>query len=129
MTPVQQQLWVAQRMFAPETPPKVLEEAFAWSIAEAEKGQALTAEQVQAANDALTNFDFREGLRTLNIPTLIISGRHDVLNPPVDGEELERLLPDARLEIFDHSGHMLTLEEPDHLGGVVRTFLREHVGN
>ena len=71
----------------------------------------------------MRDFDFRPDLPRLDGPTLVISGRHDIFNPPEEGEQIARLLPRARLEVFEHSGHLLSWEEPEHYVEVIRTFL------
>jgi 3-oxoadipate enol-lactonase len=119
----EQQRWITQRMFAPETSGTIRADATEWVIAQQRRGLALSAAQLKAANDALAGFDFRDDLPQLDVPTLVISGQHDILNPPEAGAEIARLVPGAQFEVFEHSGHMLPWEEPDHLVETVRTFL------
>ena len=57
------------------------------------------------------------------MPTLVVSGRYDVLNPPTDGEELAGLLPDATFEVFERSGHLLSWEEPERYAKTLEGFL------
>jgi 3-oxoadipate enol-lactonase len=123
LSPEQQQEWLSDRMFAPNASSAVRTAMKRWVGAQQKAGLALTTPQVQAANDALAGFDFRNDLRQLHIPSLVISGRYDILNPRDDGEEIVRLLPDARLEVFEHSGHLLTREEPEHFSEVLGAFL------
>lgn len=112
LSPEQQQQWLAIRLFAPQTPPAVRQQVFDWSASRRELGLALTAAQVEAANDAVLGFDFRSDLPVIDVPTLVISGRHDVLVPPAAGAELARLIPGARFEVFEQSGHLVTFENP-----------------
>jgi pimeloyl-ACP methyl ester carboxylesterase len=51
--------------------------------------------------------------RTLRVPVAIAWGRHDRLVPLSQGEALAASIPGAQLRIFDHSGHVPMLEEPD----------------
>ena len=47
------------------------------------------------------------------MPTLIVWGRNDILIPVEDAYEFERLIgANARLEIFDDTGHLAMLERP-----------------
>ena len=85
----------------------------------------LTAEQKQAVDAALTDFDLRPGLALISAPTLVIAGRDDGLNPPELGAEVAALIPDARFVVFEESGHMLIVEEPDHLRREVLAFLND----
>lgn len=121
----EQQLWLAQRMFAPDSGEAPRERAWAWFAAQQEAGLVLGAEEVEAANGALAGFDFRPELPSVTAPTLVVSGEHDVLNPPERGREIAELVPGARLEVFEHSGHFLPGEEPAHLLAVVEEFLAD----
>lgn len=117
-------MFMAGRMFAPETPPETRQGMYDLLAEQQRSGLALTAEQSQAAATALEGFDFRPELPHLTMPTLVISGRHDVLNPPFEGEEIVRLMPDARQVVLEHSGHLASFEEPDELLLVVEAFLK-----
>lgn len=55
--------------------------------------------------------------------TLIIWGRHDRIIPIRVGETLAAELPDARLEVFEDSGHLPMHEEPVRFVDAVRDFL------
>ncbi|WP_413760694.1 alpha/beta fold hydrolase [Streptomyces sp. MMBL 11-3] len=121
----QQQQWLGDRLFAPETPPSVRDQVRDWYVSRHGLGLALSPEQIEAANKAVLGFDFRADLATLEIPTLLISGRHDLLNPPAEAERMARLLPSARLEVFEHSGHLPSLEEPERFDSTVLAFLTE----
>ncbi|WP_225625801.1 alpha/beta fold hydrolase [Streptomyces werraensis] len=121
-----QQQWLSDRLFAPETPPSVRDQVHDWYVSRHSLGLALSPEQIEAANKAVLGFDFRADLATLEIPTLLISGRHDILNPPAEAERMARLLPSARLEVFEHSGHLPSLEEPERFDSTVLAFLTEH---
>jgi 3-oxoadipate enol-lactonase len=123
LTREQQQQWLNARMLAPSTPYHIRQQVIDWISDRRSAGLGMTAEQLDAANNAVLNFDFRGHLPQLDLPTLVISGRHDILNPPDEGELIARLLPRARLEIFENSGHLLSWEEPDHYIDVITTFL------
>ena len=60
----------------------------------------------------LTRPDAAPVLPTITCPTLLGVGRQDGWSPPVQHEEMARLIPHARLEIFDDSGHMAPMEAP-----------------
>lgn len=48
-----------------------------------------------------------EGLKALNVPTLVIHGTDDTLISPSGGIRAAELIPNARLEIIDDMGHDL----------------------
>lgn len=67
-------------------------------------------------------YDWREQLRALRRPSLVIYGEHDAL-PREVGEELLALLPMARLEIVPQAGHMPFWERPETFFPIVTSFL------
>lgn len=69
------------------------------------------------------SMDLRPRLKEVRVPTLIIVGRHDFITTVDMAHELARHLPDARLEIFEESGHFALVEEPEKFYQVVRQFV------
>jgi len=87
------------------------------------KGQELTPEQQAAANKALEGFDFRSDLHKITAKTLVISGKHDGLNPPTLGKEIANLIPRSTFVEFEKSGHAPNAEEPEKFIKIVKDFL------
>jgi len=56
-------------------------------------------------------------------PVLIIAGRHDRVCTVQAAEHMIRLLPNAQLRVFEHSAHMMFVEEPDAYVDAVAGFL------
>lgn len=83
----------------------------------------LSVVEKAAVEASLAGFDLRPELPSITAPTLVISGASDGLNPPEAGRELASLIPGARFEVYEHSGHMLTHEEPDRFVADVEGFL------
>jgi pimeloyl-ACP methyl ester carboxylesterase len=73
------------------------------------KGAAMTMRGVQKQRPSL--YDLEDGLKTMNVPTLIINGDEDdwCLEP---GLYLKRAIPAAGLWIVPKTGHTVNLEEP-----------------
>jgi proline iminopeptidase len=69
------------------------------------------------------SMDLRPALKKLQIPALVIAGRHDCVTPLAMSEEIAREIPDARLEVFENSGHFAHVEEPERFCEVLRRFL------
>lgn len=67
----------------------------------------------------------REKLGTLDVPALVLHGRHDPI-PLAWAEEVVALLPNARLVVLDESAHVPHVEEPERLFSEIRRFLRRH---
>jgi pimeloyl-ACP methyl ester carboxylesterase len=66
-------------------------------------------------------------LRELQMPTLLVWGRHDHIFPPSHAESAQSRLPNGRVEIFEDSGHTPQMEEPDRFNRLVLDFLSEPV--
>jgi pimeloyl-ACP methyl ester carboxylesterase len=92
----------------------------------------LTTELVRGAgspgfNDAfreLLSYSFRDKLERINVPTLIVWGRNDVLVPVEDAEMFEHLIGEnAHSVIFEDTGHVAMMERPSRFNELVRGFL------
>jgi proline iminopeptidase len=66
--------------------------------------------------------DLRPRLAGIIVPTLVIVGRHDFITTVAMAQEMVRHLRDARLEIFEDSGHFAVVEEPEKFYRVVKEF-------
>ncbi|MDA0185676.1 alpha/beta hydrolase [Solirubrobacter phytolaccae] len=76
--------------------------------------------------DAVLGYSFRDRLPEIEIPTLIVWGRNDILIPVEDAYEFERLIgPNARVEIFDDTGHLSMVERPSRFNGLLDAFIAE----
>ena len=60
-------------------------------------------------------YDLRPHLAEIKVPALILQGRYDWVTPMLGAEEMARGIPNARLHIFEHSGHVVFMEEPEEL--------------
>lgn len=63
-----------------------------------------------------------DGLRALDVPTLVIHGRDDTLIAPDGGERTAELVPDARLLLVDDMGH----DRPEPLWPLLSEAILEH---
>jgi pimeloyl-ACP methyl ester carboxylesterase len=59
----------------------------------------------------------------ITAPTLVIVGEHDQPTPPDRAREIAAAIPGARLEIVADSGHSSTLEQPEIVTALIRTFI------
>jgi pimeloyl-ACP methyl ester carboxylesterase len=64
-----------------------------------------------------------EGLRSLNIPTLVMFGTLDEVIPARMGQVYKDLIPDAHLVFVYDAGHALMVERPEAFAEVVADFL------
>ena len=61
-------------------------------------------------------------LKLIRQPTLIVSGDDDPIVPVVNARIMARLLPDARLHVYE-GGHIALITEADELAPVIEKFL------
>jgi proline iminopeptidase len=67
--------------------------------------------------------DLRPYLKDITVPTLVIVGRHDFITNVSMAEEIVKYIPDARLEIFEDSGHFGHVEQPEKFYRVIKKFI------
>lgn len=58
-------------------------------------------------------FDVEDRLQTIPVPCLVLSGRYDRACSVEASQTIARKIPDSRLVIFEDSGHMFYVEEPE----------------
>jgi pimeloyl-ACP methyl ester carboxylesterase len=62
----------------------------------------------------------------IEVPTLIVWGRNDVLIPVEDAYEYERLIgANARAVVFDDTGHLAMVERPSRFNELLAGFIAE----
>ena len=73
---------------------------------------------------ALLEYSYRDRLAAIEIPVLIVWGRNDLLVPVGDAERYQRLIGDnARVEVFEDTGHAPMIERPTRFNELLREFL------
>jgi proline-specific peptidase len=92
----------------------------------------LAADPTVYAPDVLRHFsgeyggiDVESRLGKVTQPVLVLAGRHDRTCPVGGAEAIAAGIPGARLVVFERSGHMTFVEEPDAYVAAVRGFLDE----
>jgi proline iminopeptidase len=71
------------------------------------------------------NYDIKAELPKITCPTLVTVGRDDWITPVESSRTIVELIPDARLVVFEKSGHSPQIEEADLWCKTVREFLHE----
>jgi proline iminopeptidase len=71
------------------------------------------------------NYDIKAQLPGITCPTLITVGRDDWITPVASSETIASLIPNAKLVVFEKSGHSPQIEERELWLQVVREFLHE----
>jgi pimeloyl-ACP methyl ester carboxylesterase len=74
---------------------------------------------------ACLDYDFRERLPEIGVPTLIVWGEQDSIIPVKDAHEFDRLIPDSRLLVLAQTGHISMAERPVAFNDVMMDFLAE----
>jgi len=62
-------------------------------------------------------------LKTINVPTLIITGGEDVLTGLPDAELMKQNIAGSQLKVVAKAGHFSPWEQPEEVGRIVRSFL------
>ena len=62
-------------------------------------------------------------LAALDVPTLLVWGRHDKSVPLESGMTMHRILVGSRLEVFADSGHLPNFDQAERFNEVVLDFL------
>lgn len=62
-------------------------------------------------------------LSRISCPTLIVCGAQDLVTPLECAEEMAAAIDGARLEVIGHCGHMSTMEKPEAVSMILRTWL------
>jgi proline iminopeptidase len=73
----------------------------------------------------LGSLDFRSKLKEIQVPTLVLAGRFDRVALPRYALEFKTYMPRARFVMFEKSGHLPFLEEPEQHDATVRAFLED----
>jgi 3-oxoadipate enol-lactonase len=71
---------------------------------------------------ALAEADLRERVRSIAVPTLVVSGSLDEATPPADGRALAELIAGARFELLEGASHLMSVEMPRELAALISAF-------
>jgi proline iminopeptidase len=71
----------------------------------------------------LPKYDLREKLFNINIPVLILCGRHDWITPVSQSKILNEKIQNSELVIFENSGHWVYIEEEELFLNTVNEWL------
>ena len=73
--------------------------------------------------EPMRSLDFRPGVSRWRQPLLAIAGRADGIVTPDLVQEFRKALPAATLVVFEQSGHLPFVEEPERYVQILRDFL------
>ncbi|MEQ6247400.1 alpha/beta fold hydrolase [Sulfitobacter sp. HNIBRBA3233] len=69
--------------------------------------------------------DQQATLRKCKVPALVLCGAYDTIYPVKRHEFMAELIPYARLEVLQGSGHLPTLEQPGEVTDALRAWMRQ----
>lgn len=75
------------------------------------------------ALDAVIEYDARDRLEEIEIPTMIVWGTNDWVIPALAAQSYHRRIPHSRLEILDDTGHVPQMERPQRFNALLDDFL------
>jgi len=67
--------------------------------------------------------DSVETLKTINVPTLILTGDEDLLTGAPEAELMRQNVPGSQMRVIAKAGHYSPWEQPEEVGNLVRQFL------
>lgn len=73
--------------------------------------------------EALALADLRAGLAGVEVPVLVLGGRHDQVYGPEHQEELAAAIPGARAVVVEDAAHLAPAEVPDEVAEVLGDWL------
>jgi proline iminopeptidase len=76
-------------------------------------GTVFRANAMRRGFEVLGGWSSVDRLDRVDVPVLLLAGRHDAFCAWPQSERIARCLPDAETVIFEHSGHLPWLDEPD----------------
>jgi len=67
--------------------------------------------------------DYRDVLAEIDVPTLVCAGADEKWRSVASVRSVAELVTNAQFELFENSGHCLTVEEPERFNRVVGNFI------
>jgi pimeloyl-ACP methyl ester carboxylesterase len=107
---------VIENSYSSDVDPRIKELAFQQM---AETRQAVLYGDFLACDE----FDVMERVNKIQVPTLLISGGADRMTPPNRAEFLRDQIEGAQMHIVEGAGHMVMIERPDEVAGLLGEFL------
>ncbi|HVO82620.1 MAG TPA: alpha/beta fold hydrolase [Terriglobales bacterium] len=67
--------------------------------------------------------DSQPTLKTINVPTLLVTGDEDILTGVPEAELMRQNVPGSQLRVIAHAGHFSVWEQSEEAGKLLRQFL------
>jgi pimeloyl-ACP methyl ester carboxylesterase len=76
---------------------------------------------------ACNEFDARESVSRIEVPTLVIVGDEDKLTPLKWSEYLHKSIKNSKIRIVKRAGHMVMVEKPKDVNASIASFLNKDI--
>ena len=86
-------------------------------------GTVYSAAAMARGFEVLAGWSSVDRLGAVDVPTLLLVGRHDAMTAVPQSERIAGRLPDAELVVFEESAHFPWLEEPEQFFSTVEGWL------
>lgn len=80
-----------------------------------------------AMENFIFNFNVKDQLKNIEVPTLILTGDKDSLVPPQRSYELNELIPHSKLVVFKKQNHGINAEIPDKVVDKIIEFIETKI--
>ena len=104
--------------------PKMASKELVDEVFETVNNRSKAIRVIALAKSALRH-NLRKELPKIDIPVNLIWGKNDNITPLFVGEEFQKLIPNARLEVIDECGHAPMMEHPNLFNELLEKFLLE----
>ncbi|MER3433708.1 MAG: prolyl aminopeptidase [Leptolyngbya sp. ERB_1_1] len=106
---------------------RIMHSLYSFTAEPTQTVQRRTILSIDAINEAfggfLRSYNVLDQLHKITVPTLVIAGRHDWICPPEFSEEIADAIPNSDLRIFENSGHLIRVDEPEALLDAIAGFI------
>jgi pimeloyl-ACP methyl ester carboxylesterase len=83
----------------------------------------VTAQSFFESIGTLRDTDLRTNIESLQMPTMGMYGRKDIVVNPTQAKVLQRHVPHSRIDWYDNAGHFIMLDDPNRFHTSVVDFL------
>ena len=77
---------------------------------------------------AIRNLDVTDRLKSIGLPTLVVSGELDPSTPPAAGDTIHKQIKGSQFAVMPGVAHMMSAEAPEAFHALVRPFIDRHAG-
>ena len=112
---------IGQLVYPPNTTPEQVAEYYRGNRGSVE----LTNEERKNIYLSLSEYDMMSDIDKVIIPSLLLVGEFDGLNPPSESRKVHDALNDSRLEVIEGAGHIIFFEKKDEVITLIDSFIKK----